>query len=746
MASQHSKLKVAELKASPPTLLIAPHLSPQPDPPRTPHGRACERAHADEPCAEQELLKERDLPVSGLKADLVARLAESDAASPASAEPADQSAPITDIPDADAAVETVASGGKEANEVGGMGDSVPPTDGLNLAVKRALEDEAVEEEVKRVKRDEEMAEAVPPAAEKDSALPPDAPAPAFDLKPVLGGDVPNRSVIAEGKVDTETLEKAAAGETALKHEEPEVQEDYEEEEEPPNYDDLALKEEDGGRPADLYLDTINRAALDFDFERLCSVTLSHNHIYACLVCGKYFQGRGKSTPAYAHALNEDHHVYINLDTRKVYVLPDGYEVDDASLADIKYLLYPTFTPQMLEKIDHQTQPELDLARKEYYPGFVGLNNMKHNSYMNAVLQLLLHVPPLRDYLILQLDPSSSSARPTSELTIRLGLLARKLWNPHAFKSQVSPHEFLQEVANASGGKFKITEQGDPLEFLKWLLNQVHRDLGGGRKPRSSIVYSAFQGEVRVDDQQIIKTGEFGTKPKFDIDREIKSTKTPFLFLALDLPPPPLFQDAVETNIIPQVPISAVLSKYDGSTTREDTQAGVLKRSKITRLPPFLIVYYKRFLSNRFLEEKNPTIVNFPLKGVDMSEYVDSAETLAAHYDLTANLSLQSSTSTGTTATSPSAEWKVHVHLRNAEKGKEDEGEKWFEVQDLNVREIEKGMVPLAETYIQIWERRTPNGKWDDFVKVDPPKSHKAKAGGAPQANGKKAEKPAPAAK
>lgn len=101
--------------------------------------------------------------------------------------------------------------------------------------------------------------------------------------------------------------------------------------------------------------------------------------------------------------------------------------------------------------------------------------------------------------------------------------------------------------------------------------------------------------------------------------EIKSTKTPFLFLALDLPPPPLFQDAVETNIIPQVPISAVLSKYDGSTTREDTQAGVLKRSKITRLPPFLIVYYKRFLSNRFLEEKNPTIVNFPLKGVDMSE-------------------------------------------------------------------------------------------------------------------------------
>lgn len=101
--------------------------------------------------------------------------------------------------------------------------------------------------------------------------------------------------------------------------------------------------------------------------------------------------------------------------------------------------------------------------------------------------------------------------------------------------------------------------------------------------------------------------------------EIKSNKTPFLFLALDLPPPPLYRDAVESNIIPQVPISTVLAKYDGETTREDPTAGLLRRWKITRLPPFLIVYYKRFTSNRFLEEKNPTIVNFPVRGVDMRD-------------------------------------------------------------------------------------------------------------------------------
>lgn len=205
------------------------------------------------------MLKERNLPVAGLKADLVARLAGSDAASTAADAPAESAAAVTDIPDADTAVEAVADGGKEADEVGGMGDDLPATDGLNLAAKRALEDEVVQEEVKRIKRDEEMAAAVPPAAEKDSALPPPAPTPTFDSAPALGGDEPNRSVIAESKVDTETLEMATGGADLSKEEGQHVQEDYEEEE-PPNYDELALKEEDGARPADLYLDTVRARA------------------------------------------------------------------------------------------------------------------------------------------------------------------------------------------------------------------------------------------------------------------------------------------------------------------------------------------------------------------------------------------------------------------------------------------------------------------------------------------------------
>lgn len=43
-------------------------------------------------------------------------------------------------------------------------------------------------------------------------------------------------------------------------------------------------------PSNMYLDTVDRTRLDFDFEKLCSISLSNLNVYACLICGKYFQG------------------------------------------------------------------------------------------------------------------------------------------------------------------------------------------------------------------------------------------------------------------------------------------------------------------------------------------------------------------------------------------------------------------------------------------------------------------------
>jgi U4/U6.U5 tri-snRNP-associated protein 2 len=37
--------------------------------------------------------------------------------------------------------------------------------------------------------------------------------------------------------------------------------------------------------------------LDFDFEKCCSVNLAPVNVYACLVCGKYYQVRAQRSDA-----------------------------------------------------------------------------------------------------------------------------------------------------------------------------------------------------------------------------------------------------------------------------------------------------------------------------------------------------------------------------------------------------------------------------------------------------------------
>ena len=100
--------------------------------------------------------------------------------------------------------------------------------------------------------------------------------------------------------------------------------------------------------------------------------------------------------------------------------------------------------------------------------------------MNVIILALTHVPSLRDYALLSVLDGKEP-----ELLKRFAVLTRKIWNPRLFKSQVSPHEFLQEVGRASGGKFRLETQGDPAEFLSWLLNQLHRSMGGTKKRNSS---------------------------------------------------------------------------------------------------------------------------------------------------------------------------------------------------------------------------------------------------------------------
>lgn len=455
---------------------------------------------------------------------------------------------------------------------------------------------------------------------------------------------------------------------------------------------------------DLYLDTIDRNVLDFDFEKLCSISLSNINVYACLVCGKYFQGRGPKSHAYFHALEDNHHVFINMETQKVYVLPEGYEVTSKSLDDIKYVSDPRYTRQEVAEIDRTPRTSLTIAGKEYVPGYVGMNNIKENDYLNVVVQALSHVPPLRNYFLLE-DFTGSQ----SELVKRTSILFRKIWNPRAFKSHVSPHELLQEISLRSNKRFTLTAQSDPVEFLSWFLNNLHLGLGGSKtKPGSSMVQRVLQGKLKVESQAITAKADVGDRLRFEEAAEVKVDTSRFLLLTLDLPAAPLFQDEQERNIIPQVPLTTILAKYDGHSAQE--HLAHRRRYRLMHpLPPYLIMHVKRFSQNKFVSERNPTIVTFDSRGLDVSPYVEPDSSLHSAgapilYDLVANVVHEAVRLREDVADTGEERKTWKVQLLDKARGE------WVVCQDLFVDKIQKELLCMGESYLQIWERRREPSK------------------------------------
>lgn len=253
-------------------------------------------------------------------------------------------------------------------------------------------------------------------------------------------------------------------------------------------------------PSDIYLQTINRGKLDFDFDKVCSVNLANTNVYACLCCGKYFQGRNRESPAFSHSINDNHHVFINMATLKCFILPENSLLEDDSLEDIKQLITPSFSPKI---------PTLayDLQNRPYKPGFIGLSGNEHSA--NAVIQSLSHVYALRDHVV---DIKSD------DFIGKVSLLFRKIWSSRLFKPHVAPHEVVQYLKGLSK---------DPKDILVWVLNKM--------AVSDKAIGKVFQGKILVDNKKSVK----------------------FWTLSLDLPRVSLIQD----EEAPQVSLESLLEKF-----------------------------------------------------------------------------------------------------------------------------------------------------------------------------------------
>ena len=435
-----------------------------------------------------------------------------------------------------------------------------------------------------------------------------------------------------------------------------------------------------------YLDTIDAHALgNFDFEKKCAVSLSPINVYACLTCGKYYAGRGRATHAYAHALESSHHLFMRLRDGKTWCLPDGYEVTgdeggdaSASLRRIREVLRPTYEEEYVkETLERRSTWRRALDGTEFLVGCVGLNRVSaayestsessaRDFGASAVLQALNRVPLLRRALLLHDDTEDSS------LFGALSSLTKKIWNEKNFKGHSSPHEFARAARERAGKTGASLMNGDAAQFTRWLLNELIRDEKKKSATKHSVVESCFRGRIEI----------------LDADADDAKKVAPFLTLTVDLPDAPLFQDVMEKKIIPQVSLEhKLLKKFDGVTVDPKTR----KRYRLRELPPYLVVVVSRFAKNNFFVEKNPTIVTFPTRGLNLAAHipVPAGDETSATYDLIANVAHDGTPENGS----------YRAHALHAPDNA------WYEIQDLIVQEVLPQQVTLAETFIQIYERR-----------------------------------------
>lgn len=443
-----------------------------------------------------------------------------------------------------------------------------------------------------------------------------------------------------------------------------------------------------------YLSTVNRAALDFDLPAICSVTLQSHNVYICLVCGKYLQGRSRTSPAFAHSLAARHHLFLHHATHEVRCLPDGYRVADASLADLARALHPTFSEADLTALDAAPTRLHAVDGAPRLAGAVPLDNLHAFDYGAAVVQLLLRARPLRDHLLrAHARPGPPPARalpdtPAARLAAGLAPVCARIWARVAFRPIVGLHVFVGAVTSLSAARFGPAHQRDPVAFAAWLLNTL-------------AARAAPAGEVRTEVSRLVEdtfAGEMKVVTYTEKGRE-KRTTAPFWFLPLDLPPKPLFRDASERTLVAQVPLRKLLTKFDGVSRHHVVKANAHKSYSITKLPPCLIIVVSRFVKNKFGVQKNPCVVHLPSEGLDLSGIAKAGRGM--RYKLVGAV----------------------LHEGTPDKGsyraviRHEATNSWYDLGDMRVKQTMEQLVSLAETYMLLYssdadspEKEPPDGQ------------------------------------
>uniref|UniRef100_A0A8C1FIW6 Ubiquitin carboxyl-terminal hydrolase n=1 Tax=Cyprinus carpio carpio TaxID=630221 RepID=A0A8C1FIW6_CYPCA len=267
----------------------------------------------------------------------------------------------------------------------------------------------------------------------------------------------------------------------------------------------------------------------------------------------------------------------------------------------------------------------------------GLRNLGNTCFMNAILQSLSNIQVFSCYfkelpsVALRSGKTAGRrmyhTRSQGDSSVSLVEEFRKtlcsLWQ--GSQTAFSPDALFYVIWKIMPS-FRGYQQQDAHEFLRYLLDHLHREMQGSKNGSpsptlngtSTIVTSVFGGILQNEVYCLI----CGTESrKFD----------PFLDLSLDIPSQFRIKTRKDQEPGPTCTLNDCLRSFTDLEELDETELYMCHKCKkrqkstkkfwIQKLPKVLCLHLKRFHWTAFLRNKIDTYVEFPMRGLDMKSYL-----------------------------------------------------------------------------------------------------------------------------
>ncbi|KAM9855061.1 ubiquitin carboxyl-terminal hydrolase 3 [Aulostomus maculatus] len=432
----------------------------------------------------------------------------------------------------------------------------------------------------------------------------------------------------------------------------------------------------------------------------CHVCRSNKSPWLCLTClmvhcGRYVNGHAKKhfeesqVPSSSQKKGEKqekekshHSVCMDSSNYSVFCYRcDDFVVNDTKLGQVQKVREHL---QSLENSAHivdrqrkrklQDSPALD--KKTFKDndgaalGATGLRNLGNTCFMNAILQSLSNIEQFSCYFkelpAVALRSGKTAGRrmyhtrSQGDNSVSLVEEFRKtlcsLWQGN--QTAFSPDSLFYAIWKIMPS-FRGYQQQDAHEFMRYLLDHLHRELQYGRNgaahpvsPQDGVRLSTAEGKCCINGTASVVTSNFGGFLQNEVNCLICGTESrkfdPFLDLSLDIPSQFRQKRAKDQEPGPTCTLRDCLRSFTDLEELDETELYYChkcrKRQKSTKkfwiqkLPKVLCLHLKRFHWTAFLRNKVDTFVEFPLKGLDMKGYLLEPENLlpgSCLYDLVA---------------------------------------------------------------------------------------------------------------